>query len=220
MKRLWQKIKFIRAYLMVVRNPLRTEKIFEMGDVGRSSQRESAKRIMANILNDPNFISLWRERYNKLIEIDQLRKLPEGTVGRELAKFLDTNGFEPNGFPKIEPESELDYLAARMRQTHDLWHVLTGYDTTPEGELALQAFVYAQLNAPISMYILTAGLLHILFYNPLELPKVFERITEGYTRGKQAQNLATMKLESLWPENLASVRSRLMTSQTARSFSA
>ena len=49
------------------------------------------------------------------------------------------------------------YVIQRLRQTHDLWHVVTGYDTDPASEVALQAFTYAQLRAPGSLVLAALG---------------------------------------------------------------
>ena len=40
------------------------------------------------------------------------------------------------------------FVGERMRDSHDLWHVVTGYGTDVIGELALLAFTYAQTRHP------------------------------------------------------------------------
>lgn len=61
----------------------------------------------------------------------KLGLLPEGTLGREFWKHLTSLGF---GFPG-EPAGLAESVAY-----HDVSHVLTGYDTTPSGEIQQGCF--------------------------------------------------------------------------------
>ena len=45
--------------------------------------------------------------------------------------------------------SDFDYVRAHLRETHDVWHPVTGFDTDVAGELGLQAFYLAQFQAPL-----------------------------------------------------------------------
>ena len=52
----------------------------------------------------------------------------------------------------VPPDPRAAYLAQRMRQTHDIWHVLTGYATDVAGEVQLQAFTLAdELTAHVNV---------------------------------------------------------------------
>jgi hypothetical protein len=61
-----------------------------------------------------------------------LGSLPEGTLGRTFFQFYRDNGFafagEPNG------------LNQRFASPHDSTHILSGYDTSPQGELLVSTF--------------------------------------------------------------------------------
>lgn len=64
-----------------------------------------------------------------------LLALPEGTFGREFAKYMDGHGFDPVERPKVELlGGEGAYLMHRYRQCHDFWHALTGLPPTVAGE--------------------------------------------------------------------------------------
>jgi hypothetical protein len=63
---------------------------------------------------------------------EALGRLPEGTFGRTFFDFYKTNGFEFAG----APDSVNDAFAT----PHDSTHVLSGYDTTPQGELLVSTF--------------------------------------------------------------------------------
>ena len=62
-------------------------------------------------------------------DLDALRALPDATLGREWVRFLDDHGLDPSLTKQPTPFTEDDrcaYLMHRIRQSHDLWHVLIG----------------------------------------------------------------------------------------------
>jgi hypothetical protein len=61
-----------------------------------------------------------------------LQALPEGTLGRTFFEFYRANGFAFAG----EPTG----LNQRFASPHDATHILSGYDTTPQGELLVSTF--------------------------------------------------------------------------------
>ncbi len=63
---------------------------------------------------------------------EELRELPAGTFGRSFADFYDSNGFEFPGVPGA--------LQEQFATPHDSAHLLSGYDTTPQGELLVSTF--------------------------------------------------------------------------------
>jgi hypothetical protein len=61
-----------------------------------------------------------------------LRELPEGTFGRDVAKFYDARGFTFPGSPNSAPP---------LLAQHDWMHVLGGYGSTVESELEVFGFI-------------------------------------------------------------------------------
>jgi hypothetical protein len=62
----------------------------------------------------------------------ELASLPPGTFGRGFADFYDANGFAYSG---DERAPTIDFAVP-----HDSAHVLSGYSTTPQGELLVSTF--------------------------------------------------------------------------------
>jgi ubiquinone biosynthesis protein Coq4 len=123
------------------------------------------------------------------INLETLRQLPEGTLGREVAHFLDKNHFQPF--------NSGDWI----QRTHEVWHVLTGLSPSEEDELILQAFTRAQVFRPSSTLLVLAGLL---------IGKCkFSDIMQGIYHGKLAQSLIDWDIESDWATPLVEVRQKL-----------
>ena len=72
---------------------------------------------MRGVMEDPALAARYRA----------WEKLPEGTLGRSLVDFYNKNGFSVPGERGGFPEAGL---------YHDFSHLLGGYGTEPEGELA------------------------------------------------------------------------------------
>lgn len=98
------------------------------------------------------------------------------------------------------------YLAQRLRQSHDIWHVLTGYGVDVPGEAALQAFTYGQLKTPAPALTAFAGAVICLRRGFLRaLPAMYRALR----RGKRASFLLAVRWEDHWADSLASLRARL-----------
>lgn len=82
---------------------------------------------------------------------------------------------------------------------------MTGYDTDPGSEVALQAFSYAQLHAPSSLLLAAVGTVRGL----REQPTLPRESLAGFRAGKRAGKLATFAWEDHWATPLAEVRRML-----------
>src|SRR6185436_723803 len=93
----------------------------------------------------------------------------------------------------------------RIRQTHDIWHVLTGYRPDVPGEVALQAFSYAQTEAPGAALIALLGTVRWA----AKAPGLARMTWDGYRRGRDAAFLAPVRWEDHWDRPLDDVRREL-----------
>ncbi len=147
----------------------------------------------------------------RLADREALRAMPEGTLGRAYLAFVESEGISPEGIrdasnvlvtERRRPEAFM-YMHQRMRDTHDLWHTVTGYKGDVVGELALLAFTLAQnWHTGIALIVATAML------KGLGDGKI-GTIVDGFRRGRAAAWLPPQDWESLLPLPLAEVRARL-----------
>jgi len=202
------KIHFLRAFLKLIKDPASTENIFKMSAVIlKNPDIESAKNFVANATKNKNFRDLYRSLYlPKAISQESLLAHPNGSLGHAYGRFLQQNKLQADFYPQIFPKSELDYLTLRMRQTHDIFHVLTGFESSLEDELALQSFLVAQLGSPFSALLITAGLLHTLKSSPQKLRHLFSSLSLGFNLGRQSTFLLGVPWEELWNQPLDELR--------------
>jgi ubiquinone biosynthesis protein COQ4 len=101
-----------------------------------------------------------------------LRSLPENTVGRTYADWLDREGVSPDTRDTVKyiDDEECAYVMQRYRESHDFYHALTGLPIFREGEVALKAFEFANTLLPmtgLSMFAVTT-------LKPAERKRFFE----------------------------------------------
>jgi hypothetical protein len=88
-----------------------------------------------------------------------LGKLPPGTLGRELHDYYIRNGFgwpgQKHGFPEAGT-------------SHDVTHIISGYDTTPVGETLVAGFTSGYRQDPNSFFVALFGM--IIFSTGYQLP--------------------------------------------------
>jgi len=174
--------------------------------VNASSLARAAKRVQdypegAKLLGE-------RRRIDRThVDYDALERLPDGTLGREYARFLKDNGITPDAFEELPDvgDERIAYMMLRIRQTHDLWHVLTGYTPDIRGEVLLQMFSYAQLRAPSAFLLALFGVLRYL--GPT--PSLLRDLRTAFRRGKATAFLPTFAWEDRWETPVAELRAEL-----------
>jgi ubiquinone biosynthesis protein COQ4 len=139
-----------------------------------------------------------------------------GTLGAAYRDFLSQTGFTAQGLADVsrtddnarEAPHPYAWFARRMRDSHDLWHILTGYRADdPLGEACLVAFSYAQTGGPGWGFIALGTMLR-----SLRLPRGLlgvRAIWEGYRLGRRALWLPGEDYVALLGEPLAQARVRL-----------
>lgn len=150
--------------------------------------------------------------YLPRIDVGALRALPDGTLGREYARLLDTNGLSPFTVSEdFDPEIlRRNVFAARYAVTHDMFHVLTGFDTSWAGEMGVLAFAAAQGYTRSQRWVglPLASLLYPLF-SPRRALAVFRALRRGWRMGKRARFLLGVRLEEHFNRPVADLRAEL-----------
>lgn len=139
-----------------------------------------------------------------------------GTVGAAYREFLESTGYSADGLAEVSREgSAMEDLAhpyawfgRRIRDTHDIWHVMTGYKADESlGEAALVAFSYAQVGGLGWAFIGTAAALKSMRVTKGTL--FAKAVWEGYRNGRAAKWISGEDYLTLLHEPLESARQRL-----------
>ena len=141
----------LRAVGRLLRDPEDTRQVFKVMAAlrGRTGQRFfdrfAHSPVGADVLADR------RQLLDRLQDQDALAGLPEGSLGRAYLVFMQEENLSAAGLVEasripeeqgLSPDQRL--MRDRMRDMHDLTHVLTGYGRDGLGELCLLAFMYRQ----------------------------------------------------------------------------
>jgi ubiquinone biosynthesis protein Coq4 len=139
-----------------------------------------------------------------------LRELPAGTLAREYARFLDFNGLEPLAIsPAVRERFRDNPYVLRYTTTHDLHHVLTGFDTGLAGEAGVIAFNVGQGSAPIGRAMLWVVRVVYSILSPSQAREVWHNVRVGFRLGQRAELVIAQRIESFFEEPLAQVRRKL-----------
>ena len=180
----------------------------------RVGDKDALDGFDAMALSNPVAQEMLRDRYlSPSPDVEFLAALPDGTLGREFARYLTDNELDPNLLREsafiqahYDRSDDVGYLAERGFQLHDMFHVLTGYDTTPLGEVRVVSFTVAQSPAPYPAMIIASRPLQMALYKPKLLPPLMDAISEGWTLGRSAKPLIMVHWEEHWERPLAELR--------------
>ncbi len=210
-------IKAMRHFGKLVADKEDTEQVFHIIDAlkGRKSVRQ-----MADFIATPQAKALLErgEALPPLLD-DHPRwgdcaptSLAANYVAFMKREGLSAAGLVAESHKYLPPEARYDDLyewyVERLRDTHDLFHVLTGYGRDPLGELCLLGFSYEQNHSPGVLFIAWMGSRQLAKETGLKAP-VMAALAEGRALGRAAHKLAHADLLTMLPDDIETVRARL-----------
>lgn len=146
----------------------------------------------------------------KDLDLAALERLPEGTLGREYARYYRDNKITPFE-TTLELKSDIDYVGKRYRETHDVLHLLTGYGTDVVGEMELQAYCLGNLGLRTTMFVLLNGTIGLLKepQSGVGRSEYLRRAWAAYHRGRASPQFLDFWFEEQWETPVATLRARL-----------
>ena len=206
-----ENLRSLYATLMLGRRPDQVKYVFMMGDAQDNiAEGARGRGEIADPFREAALERMWQTRFApSRYEVDELLRLPAETLGGAYARHMKAHGLRPDFYEDTAARHRMHYLRMRMRQTHDIWHVVSGFGTDEFGEVGLQGFYFAQFTNGQSALIAAAALLKsVLRGRFADLEKHVDAFCEGYCSGKRAKALLEVKWEELWEEKLDAVRLR------------
>jgi hypothetical protein len=124
------------------------------------------------------------DRYHQ--EVDELRKLQNGTLGKEIANCLDDHRLTL--VPKYE--------------SHDLKHVLLDYKMTAEDEIRMQAFMIGNGNYSIPSFT-------IFLFGAILLPDLWTTFYSDFEKGRQTIPISNWTINDFANRPISELRNEL-----------
>ncbi len=160
-----------------------------------------------------------REPYlpDVLDDHDALLELPENSVAHAYVSFMRAEGLSAAGLvaeseiihagrPRFD--DQIQWFGNRLRDTHDMVHVLTGYGRDALGEQCALGFSSSQYPGITDLVLAWGGALEIRRRVKADAP-VFAAVAEARRRGKAAQKIYAQDIRTLLAEPLAAARERI-----------
>ncbi len=208
----YRPLEALRALRALARDPDDTGQVFKIvaalsGDTqGRMVRRLKASETGRRLLSERRVLSA------ALADRERLLALPENSLGRAYLAFCDRHGITAQGLVEASEQGDFSdrsaderFVAAHMRDAHDLWHVVAGYQTDLIGEASVLALTVAQTKNPgIALIVALAYLRHNGEHRhgrPL--------LRQAFARGRRAAYMPAVDWEALLPRPLDEVRREL-----------
>jgi len=154
-------------------------------------------------------LSQERDLLPLLQDREGLRRLPDGSLGRTYLDFMESEDLSAEALVQASQDWDNDPVPAgvqrfraRMRELHDINHVVTGYGRDPLGELCLLTFMYRQNG--------NLGMLMVVAMSWQRIPPAARKaVREAWRLGRKARRMADQDWESLLARPLEEVRRML-----------
>lgn len=178
-----------------------TDSVFDIEDNFRGSNQ--MKVCVDRVKAIPEALAMMESRYlGPAIDLEALSQLSPGTLGHTYATVMNALGYDPNFFRQREIETDEDWLTMRLRKTHDLVHLVTGFGPTG-GELGVLSVQATQIGYPMGVMLQFASMGMALKKQPEKLPNITQQIARGMGMAIQMkQPLIAQRWEDGWDKTV------------------
>lgn len=211
-----QPLRAARALRKLIADKEDTSQVFEiMRALSGNSVVKGYRRLISTAQGGR--IAYQREEFcERLSDKAWLETFGPGTVGEAYRNFIAPRGLSAEGLAEesrktadgeIDAPHPLAWYGRRMRDVHDVWHVLTGYGTDGLGEACVVAFSYSQTKSLGFALIAHAGAYQ---YEKIGNGHPYRKaVMEAFRNGKAAAWLPEVDYVALFGEQLEDARKRL-----------
>ena len=143
------------------------------------------------------------------IVLEDLEHLKYGSLGQVFAEHCNNRGLNPN-LVDIPLEEESDWLLNHLFQSHDIWHVITGWANDDVGEVGLAGFYCGQLRSPpFFIFLFALIMLKKVLRRDDDIEEHISAFCSGYSSGQTANPLFGIDWSKHWETPLKEMRQRL-----------
>ena len=141
--------------------------------------------------------------------VDALARLPQGSLGHAYAAMIRTMQYDPDFFRPRDTSTDALWLTQRIATTHDIHHVIAGFNTEPAGESGVLAITATQIGFPAYVLLNLLATFKAVRFKPSELEAISNGIAHGNRIALEAAPLVTQRWEEGWEKPLAQWRQDL-----------
>ncbi len=142
-------------------------------------------------------------------DLQALSQLPDDTLGHAYAGMIRRMNYDPEFFRPRDTSSEALWLTQRIATTHDIHHVIAGFNTEPAGESGVLAITATQIGFPAYVLLNLLASFKSIRFQPAELEAISCGIAHGNRIGLEAAPLVVQKWEEGWDKPLNEWRQEL-----------
>lgn len=146
-----------------------------------------------------------------------LRKTPKGSFAHAYCDFMEREGLTAAGLVEASGDTRngmdmlpdgVEWYGDRLRDTHDLLHIITGYGRDTFGEQCVLGFLYHQRPSPGHLLIAWVGTLLMKVKLKSKAP-ILGGFLEARRNGELTQRIVEQPIRELLPMPLEDVRRKL-----------
>ena len=145
-----------------------------------------------------------------------LRKTPKGSLAHAYCDFMESEGLtaaglvaEAESLGRAKYDDVVQWFGDRSRDTHDLFHVLTGYGRDALGEQCVLLFTHGQSPTQGHLLIGYAGSFNIKLQIKGSKAPVMGAVNQAKSTGRGAPPLLRQPIRELLKQPLEDVRAKL-----------
>ena len=177
------------------------------------------KHIDSSELSQRGFMDLARESDHQLILKDRYdpkwpspaerRSAPPASLAACLQRRLDAEHLEELPPSVSETNEDWEYLANRLRRTHDFHHLVFGLPDTVAGEAVASAYYARRYRSPGALAVMTTWIAHGLI-QPAENQLIWRCVEFGIQLAQELPiSLLSVRWEEQWDQSLMAWREQL-----------
>jgi len=202
-------LKPLYFFFRLVRDPGELDRVFQIRD--SANDPKMTRAVYERIAEEPAAkLALAKRTRLGHFTTAELMALPDGSLGHAYGAFMTRHGLTPDAIPRVDDDTGENYMRAHLYETHDLWHVVTGFEPDPAGEAGLQAVYAAQLPGMLPAALVSALLLNAAIErSSLKTKERFDAVARGWELGQQAKLLFGYPWRERFSTPLSEVRREL-----------
>ncbi|MEW6776307.1 MAG: Coq4 family protein [Bdellovibrionota bacterium] len=204
-----------KAFGAVLADTSRSDKVAELAV---ALEGDTMEKYFLRFRAHPEGQKLLREKpslFDALKDKDKMLSLPRNTLGHAYGKYMQQERLDAAFFSDITDnfvdekgiyDEDRRYFRRRMRDSHDVWHALTGYGADQLGEAAVLAFTIGQNFIPGAAVLAGFAFLFAPIAFPNDRLGWQPYLIQAYQRGRNAKWLPVARIEELLEKPVSEVQ--------------